>query len=333
MGVIGREVVLERRPARRGDFDCFDVVERRVPDPLPGQVVIASTALSVDPSMIPRLTADTYAPKFTLGRVIESRAVGRVVSSADDRWAHGDWVVHSGGWREFAVVDAATVTRIEPTPDVPAETWLGVLGAPGLTAFVGLDVARFTPDDVVWVSGAAGAVGSVAVQLAKARGARIVVGSAGGREKCRYLTEVLGVDVALDYRSDDLAAAILDVTGGIDLYFDNVGGSHLQAALATLNVGGRIAACGMVEGYGTAGLPAPHNLTEIITKRLTMSGLLVTDHLDKRPAFLAEAVDLVASGRLTSSITKYDGLDSAANAMSALLGDAAKLGKAVIDLT
>lgn len=331
--MIGREVVLDRRPTHRTDFDCFAVVERPVPDPRPGQVIVESTALSVDPSMIPRLTADTYAPKFAIGQVLESRAVGRVVASADDQWAPGDWAVHSGGWREYGVVAASTLHRIEPTADVPAETWLGVLGAPGLTAFVGLHVARFTPDDVVWVSGAAGAVGSAAVQLAKARGARTVVGSAGGPDKCRYVTGVLGADAAVDYRSGDLTAAVREATGGVDLYFDNVGGTHLEAALATMNVDGRIAACGMIASYGTDGLPAPRNLTEIITKRLTVSGLLVTDHLDKRATFLAQAVPLVASGQLTSSITKFDGMAAVPRAFASLLGDETKIGKAVIDLT
>ncbi|WP_353108675.1 NADP-dependent oxidoreductase [Gordonia sp. (in: high G+C Gram-positive bacteria)] len=333
MDVIAREVILARRPANRQDFGGFEIVERAVPSVRAGHVLVESTALSIDPSMIPRLTADTYAPKFAIGDVIESRAVGRVIETADERLSVGDWVLHSGGWRDRAVVDAATASLIEPTDAVPPETWLGVLGAPGLTAFVGLAVAEFTSDDVLWVSGAAGAVGSAVVQLAKSRGAGTVIGSAGGADKCRYLTDVVGVDAAIDYRAGDLVSAVRSATDGLDVYFDNIGGSHLEAALATMNVGGRIVSCGMIETYGTRGPAAPRNLTEIITRRLSMTGMLVTDHLEMRAAFLAEAVPLVESGRLASETTRFSGLESVADGFASLLSGDGKLGKTVIDLT
>jgi NADPH-dependent curcumin reductase CurA len=190
-----------------------------------------SAAISVDPSMIPRLQVATYAPAFLLGAAIEARAVGQVVRSADDGWAEGDWAVYWGGWRDLAVISAASALRIYPSDAVQPHMWLHVLGVPGLTAYVGLtQVARVQPGETVWVSAATGAVGSVAAQLAKARGAGRVIGSTGGTGKARYLTETLGLDAAVDYRASDLRSQLRQAApDGIDVYFDNVGGDHLEA--------------------------------------------------------------------------------------------------------
>jgi NADPH-dependent curcumin reductase CurA len=264
-----------------------------------------------------------------LGEAIESRAVGQVVESRADGLAAGDWVVHGGGWRELAVVDAATVRQIHPSADIGPEAWLHALGASGLTAAVGIDVvAQVQPGDVVWVSAAAGSVGLVAAQLAQARGAR-VIGSAGGREKTAYLSEEVGLDAVLDHReggiADQLAAAAPE---GLDVYFDNVGGDHLEAALDQLKVGGRIAACGMISGYGRP-QTGPANIANLIIRSIRLEGFLVTDHLERAPAVEAELRELMTGGRLQVPVTAFDSIEQAPAALLSLLRGG-NLGKTIV---
>jgi len=329
--VMTREVVLCRRPRGRIEPECFTLAERELQAVSAGQLLVRADCFSVDPSMIPRLSVDTYAPAFDLGVAVEARAVGQVVQSAAEGWSEGDWAAYPGGWRDYAVVEASAATRIEPGGGLLPPAWLHVLGVPGLTAYVGMvDIARVQPGDRVWVSAAAGAVGSVAAQLARARGAALVIGSAGGAEKARYLTETLGLDAAVDYQAGHLAGQLRAVApDGIDLYFDNVGGDHLEAALDLLRIGGRAAICGMISGYGKAPRPGPGNLTQLIVRRLRVEGFLVLDHLHRRAAFEEEVRPLVESGRLRSEVTVFDGLASAPQALLSLL-DGAKLGKALV---
>jgi NADPH-dependent curcumin reductase CurA len=329
--VTARELVLSSRPRGRIEPECFTLVERELPALKPGQLLVRADCFSVDPSMIPRLSVDTYAPAFGLGAPVEARAVGQVVQSAADGWSEGDWTVCWGGWRDQAIVDASEASRIEPRAGLPPHAWLHVLGAPGLTAYVGLvDVARMRPGDRVWVSAAAGAVGSVAAQLAKARGASLVVGSTGGAEKAQYLTETLGLDAAVDYRAGHLDEHLREAAPeGIDVYFDNVGGDHLEAAIGLMRTGGRAAICGMISGYGQPPQPGPSNLTQLIVKRLRLEGFLVLDHLHRRAAFEAEVLPLVEDGTLHSDVTTFDGLESAPRALVSLLGGE-KLGKALV---
>jgi NADPH-dependent curcumin reductase CurA len=329
--VTAREVVLSRRPHERIEPGCFTLVERKLPGLSPGQLLVRADCFSVDPSMIPRLCVDTYAPAFGLGLAVEARAVGQVVQSAADGWAEGDWTVCWGGWRDYAVVDASEAIRIQPRSGLPPRMWLHVLGVPGLTAYIGLlDVAHLQPGDRVWVSAAAGAVGSVAAQLAKVRGASLVIGSAGGAEKARYLTDTLGLDAAVDYRAGHLARQLREVAPeGIDLYFDNVGGDHLEAAIDLLRTGGRAAICGMISGYGQPPRAGPGNLAQMIIKRLRLEGFLVLDYLHRRAAFEDEVIPLVEDGTLHSDMTIFDDLESAPQALLSLL-DGAKLGKALV---
>jgi NADPH-dependent curcumin reductase CurA len=253
------------------------------------------------------------------------------VQSTADGWSEGDWAVCWGGWRDHAVVDASEVIRVRPRHGLPPHTWLHVLGVPGLTAYVGLvDVARVQPGDRVWVSAAAGAVGSVAAQLAKVRGASLVIGSAGGADKARYLTDTLGLDAAVDYRVGRLAEQLREVAPeGIDLYFDNVGGDHLEAAIDLMRTGGRAAICGMISGYGKPPAPGPGNLAQLIVRRLRFEGFLVLDHLHRRAAFEDEVLPLVDDGTLHSEVTVFNGLGNAPQALLSLL-DGAKLGKALV---
>jgi NADPH-dependent curcumin reductase CurA len=329
--VTARELVLSRRPEGRIDPECFTLVQRKLPALSPGQLHVRADCFSVDPSMIPRLSADTYAPAFGLGAAVEARAVGQVMQSTAEGWAEGDWAVCWAGWRDYAVVEASQAIRIEPRGGLPPHTWLHVLGVPGLTAYIGLvDVGRIQPGDRVWVSAAAGAVGSVAAQLARARGASLVIGSAGGTDKARYLTGTLGLDAAVDYRAGDLVGQLRGVAPeGIDLYFDNVGGDHLEAAIDLLRSDGRAAICGMISGYAKAPAPGPRNLAQLIIKRLRLEGFLVLDHLHRWAAFEEEMLPLVEDGILHSEVTIFDGLESAPQALLSLL-DGAKLGKALV---
>jgi NADPH-dependent curcumin reductase CurA len=329
--VTAREMVLSRRPQGRIDPACFTIVERELPGLSPGQLLVRADCFSVDPSMIPRLSVDTYAPAFDLGVAVEARAVGQVVQSSAERWSEGDWAVCWGGWRDYAIVDASEAIRIEPRDGLPPHTWLHVLGVPGLTAYIGLvDVAQIQPGDRVWISAAAGAVGSVAAQLAKARGASLVIGSAGGADKARYLTSTLGLDAAVDYRAGHLAGQLRAIAPeGIDVYFDNVGGDHLEAAIDLMRIGGRAAICGMISGYGKPRQPGPANLTQLIVKRLRLEGFLVLDHLHRRAAFEEEVRPLVEDGTLHADVTIFNDLATAPQALFSLL-DGAKLGKALV---
>ncbi|PRX45505.1 hypothetical protein B0I33_109168 [Prauserella shujinwangii] len=319
------EVRLAARPHGMPTLDDFEIVDVDVPEPAPGQVLVRNRWLSVDPYMRGRMNAaKSYAEPYEVGKVMHGGAIGEVVRSTVDDLAVGDLVLHGLGWRTHAVLEPRHAARIDPEA-APPSAYLGVLGLTGLTAYVGLfDVARFAEGDTVFVSAAAGAVGSVAGQLARSRGARRVIGSAGSAEKVRYLREELGFDAAFDYHdgpvAEQLAAAAPD---GIDVYFDNVGGEHLEAAIGSLNLHGRIAVCGMISQYNaTEPTPAPRNLFQIVAKRFTMRGFLVGDHYDARPRFLEEVAPLVRDGSLRYSETVVEGIRNAPRAFLDLLAGA-----------
>jgi NADPH-dependent curcumin reductase CurA len=316
-----REIRLASRPTGWPTEENFELAEA----PLvvePGQLVVRNLFMSVDPYMRGRMSdAKSYSEPFKVGEVMDGGAVGEVVQSDVDGFAVGDVVLHFKGWRDYAVLDPKQAVKIDPDA-APISTYLGVLGMPGLTAYAGLlRVGEFKEGDVVFVSGAAGAVGQVVGQLAKLKGAKRVIGSAGSADKVKYLTEELGFDAAFNYKDgpvlDQLRAAAPD---GIDVYFDNVGGEHLEAAIATLNAHGRIPVCGMISSYNaTEATPAPRNLIQVIAKRLTIKGLLVGDHYDMRPQFVSDVAPLVASGKLRYAETVVDGLEHAALAFLGMM--------------
>ncbi|AHH94013.1 NADP-dependent oxidoreductase [Kutzneria albida] len=320
MAVQSSEIRLAARPHGWPTAETFTLAEVSLPDPEPGQLVVRNLFMSVDPYMRGRMNdVKSYVPPFQVGKALEGGAVGEVVTSTVEEFKPGDVVLHGLGWRDTAVVAAKHVVKVDPDL-APLGAYLGVLGMPGLTAYAGLlEVAEFKPGDVVFVSGAAGAVGQIVGQLAKLKGAAKVIGSAGSAEKVAYLTEELGFDAAFNYKDgpvlEQLQAAAPE---GIDVYFDNVGGEHLEAAIATLNVHGRVAVCGMISVYNaTEATPAPRNLPLIIAKRLTIRGLLVSDHSHLKDEFVADVAPLIASGQLRYSETVVDGL---ANAPEAFLG-------------
>jgi NADPH-dependent curcumin reductase CurA len=250
-----------------------------------------------------------------------------------DTLVPGDVVLHPLGWREYAILDARGVTKVDPDL-APLSAYLGVLGMPGLTAYAGIvEVGALREGDTVFVSSAAGAVGSIAGQIAKLRGAKRVIGSAGTPEKVRHVVDDLGFDAAFNYHdapvTDQLAAAAPD---GIDLYFDNVGGDHLEAAIASLTVHGRITVCGMISQYNaTSPSPAPRNLTQIVAKRLTIRGMLVGDHAHLKEPFLREVGGWLRSGKLHYTETIFEGLRKAPDAFLAML-DGHNTGKMLVKL-
>ncbi|MGW4401319.1 NADP-dependent oxidoreductase [Amycolatopsis nivea] len=329
------EIRLAARPHGVPTMDNFDIVETEVPKPAPGQILVRNVVMSVDPAMRGRMNdVKSYSPPFVVGEAMQGGAVGEVIESTVDDFAVGDHVLHQAGWRTHAVLDAKRAVKVDDSV-APLSTYLGVLGMPGLTAYAGLLVsAEFKEGDTVFVSGAAGAVGSLVGQLARLKGAKRVIGSAGSAEKVRHLTEDLGFDAAFNYKdgpvAEQLAAAAPE---GIDVYFDNVGGEHLEAAIASMNLHGRIAICGMISQYNaTEPTPAPRNLVQLIAKRITMRGLLVLDHWHLMQEFVAEVAPLVASGEIKYSETFVDGIRNAPEAFLGLLSGA-NTGKMLVRLS
>jgi len=292
--------------------------------------------MSVDPYMRPKMNdVKSYTQPYQLGTPLDGGAVAEVVESGVDRLAPGDLVLHGLGWREHAVLAAKEVQKLDRIPGVSETHYLGALGMTGLTAYVGLlDIAEFKPGDTVFVSGAAGAVGGMAGQFARLRGAKHVIGSAGSPEKVAYLTDRLGFDAAFNYRDGDLHRRLADLApDGIDVYFDNVGGLHLEAALDSLNERGRVAMCGSISQYNdTEPSPGPRNLGLAVGKRLSLRGYIVLDHYGRFPEMVREVSGWLANGDLVVDETIVDGgLDRAVEAFLGLLrGD--NTGKMVVRL-
>lgn len=317
-----REWLLRSRPVGWPAPSDFELVERDVPSIQDGQLLVRNVVISVDPYMRGRMSdAKSYAAPYALGEPMLGGAVGIVEESRAEGVNVGDHVLHGLGWRDVAVVEARSAKVVDTTL-APASAYLGVLGMTGLTAYVGLTrILAVTPGDVVFVSGAAGAVGGAAGQLAKALGAARVVGSAGSAQKVSHVLDELGFDSAFDYHdgkvSHLLRAAAPD---GIDAYFDNVGGEHLEAAISALRRDGRIAICGAISVYNaTEPAPGPKNLARLIQTRGRIQGFLVGDHQDLAPEYWRRAAGWLADGSLTSRETVVDGLDHAVDAFLGML--------------
>jgi NADPH-dependent curcumin reductase CurA len=331
--VKGREIHLVARPVGEPKPSDFALVEVDVPSPAEGEVVVRNVVMSVDPYMRGRMNdVKSYAPPFQLGEAMTGGAVGEVVESMAETHRPGDLVLHGFGWRDYAVGPATAFRRLDPGPSPSYH--LGVLGMPGLTAYAGLfDVAHLTEGETVFVSGAAGAVGSLAGQFAKQRGAT-VVGSAGSPDKVRWLVEELGFSAAFNYKDAPVLNQLRTFAPeGIDVYFDNVGGDHLEAAIDSLKVHGRAAICGMISQYNnTAPAPGPRNLGMLVSKRLRLQGFLVGDHSHLLAEFTREVSGWLADGRIVVRETFVDGLDNAPDAFLGLLrGD--NTGKMVVRIS
>jgi NADPH-dependent curcumin reductase CurA len=317
----GREIHLASRPLGWPSEADFRLVEVAVPEPGPGELLVRNQVMSVDPYMRGRMNEiPSYVAPFEIDRPLEGGAVGEVVDSGSASFAPGDVVLHNAGWREYAVVDAAAATEVDLSL-APASAYLGVLGMPGLTAYAGLlEVAAMRPGDVVFVSAAAGAVGSAAGQIARLRGAARVVGSAGSAAKVAHLRG-LGFDAAFDYRDGALRRSLRAAAPqGIDVYFDNVGGKQLEVAIGAMRPHGRIALCGAISMYNADEPPAaPRNLALAIGKRLTLRGFLAGDCAPLRERFLAEAAEWLRAGELRYRETVVDGLPAAPGAFLGMM--------------
>ena len=334
-----RIVPLASRPDGRPTAENFRLDEQPVPELADGQVLVRNLYMSVDPAMRGRMDEGEkhYTTNFEVGGPLDGSALGRVIESRAAGVEVGDVLRHRLGWRDYAVVDAAATAgggaRIDPDL-APLPAWLGVLGQTGFTAYVGLRRAgELREGDVVFVSAAAGAVGSAAGQLARLLGASRVVGSAGGADKAKLLVDELGFDAGIDYRDDIVAGLAQAAPEGIDVYFDNVGGDQLIAALYALNLHGRVALCGALSTLeDTSRAPGVHHLIQAVLKRLTLRGFIVRDHEDLRVEFEQQVSTWLRTGELVSRQTVAEGLDHAVDAFLGLLSGA-NVGKMLVQLS
>lgn len=330
-----RDIRLKSRPVGLPKTSDFELVESDIPVPGTGQVLVKNLYMSVDPYMRGRMRdRKSYVPPFQLGEILHGGAVGRVTASHDNgQFAAGDYVLSQAGWREWFVSDGQGLTKIDPSV-APVQSYLGTLGMPGLTAYAGLKrIGELKEGERVFVSAAAGAVGAVVCQIARNMGCR-VVGSVGTKEKKAWLLDTLKIDEAINYNEETPLTEVLGakMPGGIDVYFDNVGGRHLEAALDHMRQNGRIVACGMIDQYNATEAPrGPSNLMNIVAQRLTMKGFIVLDHMDLTGRFLADMKEWIAAGKMTWRETVIDGIEHAPEAVIGLFrGD--NIGKMLVKL-
>jgi NADPH-dependent curcumin reductase CurA len=328
-----REIHLKSRPVGLPEAANFEVATVELPDPGQGEVLVRNMWMSVDPYMRGRMyDRPSYVPPFQLGEPLQGGAVGKVEKSNDSKFQPGDLVESMLGWREAFVASGAALTKL-PQAGVPAQAYLGVLGMPGLTAYSGFHrIGEPKPGETVFVSGAAGAVGATVCQIAKIRGCT-VVGSAGSDEKVAWL-ESLGVDRAVNYKTcgNLLEAVRAAAPKGIDIYFDNVGGEHLEVALELARPFARFVECGMISVYNdTTPRPGPRNMPYIVGKRIRMQGFIVVDYIDMREQFLSDMTQWVKDGRVKWEETVENGVENAPKAFLNLF-TGANIGKMLVKL-
>jgi len=319
--VTAREIRLRSRPSGLPGPEHFELAERGLPAPADGQLLVRTLWMSVDPYMRGRMVdRPSYIAPFQVGEALEGAAIGVVEQSADHGFKPGDLVSHFAGWRDRAVINASTATKIDAAA-APAAAWLGPLGIPGFTAYVGLGrIAALKAGETVFVSAGAGAVGSMAVQIARIKGARVIA-SVGSEEKARWVREELGADAVINYRTaGDLTRALAEAApGGIDVYFDNVGSEHLEAALVAAKTFARFAICGMIAQYNDeTPPPGPRYLPAIVVKSLTLQGYIVLNHFDLLADFTRDMTRWIAEGRIKWRDTVVEGLENAPQAFVGL---------------
>jgi NADPH-dependent curcumin reductase len=317
---INRQIVLKSRPQGAPSLDNFELVQGALPELGDGDVLMHTRYLSLDPYMRGRMSAaKSYAKPVEIGEPMVGGAVGEVVESRNARFAVGDIVLGYGGWQDYALSSGVGLRKLDPAA-APVTTALGVLGMPGMTAYVGLlEIGQPKPGETVAVAAASGAVGSVVGQIAKIKGCR-AVGIAGGPDKCRYVVEELGFDACVDHRAADFAQQLeATCTAGIDVYFENVGGAVQQTVWPLLNDFARIPVCGLIAQYNvTTPMPGP-DMFSVLRKRLTLRGFIVTDFAAKEADFQREASAWVRSGRLKYREDVVEGLENAPAAFLGLL--------------
>ncbi|SPM42522.1 NADPH-dependent curcumin reductase CurA [Mycobacterium numidiamassiliense] len=333
MPARNRRFLLRNRPSERIGPDTFELVEEAVPAIGDGEALVRVDWISLDPTNRTWINdTPTYLPPVGIGEVMRAGGLGEVVESKNPNYRVGQIVQGLVGWQEYLVAsDTQPLFPVDVADGVSPSAYMGALGTTGLTAWVGIrDIGKPKPGETVVVSAAAGAVGSIAGQLAKADGAR-VVGIAGGPEKCALLTEQLGFDAAVDHRADDWAAQLAAATpNGIDVDFENVGGKIMDAVFARLNIGARVALCGLISGYNSADPPpGPRVFGNLLIQRATLQGFIVLDHLGRAPDAIREIAGLIAEGRLTPLETVVEGFEQLPTAIN-MLFDGKNTGKLVV---
>ena len=317
---MNRQVLLRRRPSGAPAPTDFEIVDSPIPEAREGEILCRTIYLSLDPYMRGRMNEGrSYAASVELGQVMVGGTVSEVVESKSPALARGDFVVGYDGWQAYAVSKGAGVRKLDAA-QAPISTALGVLGMPGMTAYVGLqDIGQPKPGETVVVSAASGAVGSVVGQIARIKGCR-AVGVAGSSEKCDYVVKELGFDACVNYKTQELLPALKEACPrGVDVYFDNVGGAVLAAVLRLLNQNARIPLCGMISQYNATELPPGPNLLPILVNRALIKGFIVSDHMDRAGAFLADCARWVREGKLKYREDVVEGLDAAPGALIGLL--------------
>ncbi|GJO38331.1 NADP-dependent oxidoreductase [Mycobacterium marinum] len=328
-----RRFLLRERPTGRIGANTFELSEAPIPEIGDGEALVRVTWISLDPTNRGWINdMPSYLPPVGIGEVMRAAGLGEVVESRNPNYPVGLTVQGLVGWQDYAVVsDTTPLFPVEVADGVSPSAYLGALGMTGLTAWIGMrEIAKPRPGETVVVSAAAGAVGSVAGQLAKADGAR-VVGIAGGPQKCALLTEQLGFDAAVDHRADDWAAQLVAATpNGIDVDFENVGGDIMDAIFARLNVRARVALCGLISGYNSADPPpGPRAFGNLLVQRATLQGFIILDHLGRAAEATAEIAGLIAQGKLTPLETVVTGFEQLPTAIN-MLFDGTNVGKLVV---
>ena len=330
-----KQIHLISRPSGMPTKANFKLVEVELPAPTDGEVLVKNLYMSVDPYMRGRMCENAvYAEAYALDSVMYGGAVGEVIESADPSLQAGDIVLNSAAWQDKFIAKANTVSKVIPFDPDQLSLYLGTLGMPGLTSYVGLfKYGEPIEGETVFVSAASGAVGANVCQIAKLKGCR-VIGSVGSDAKGQWLLDECGVDAVINYKTcGDISKALAQAAPeGIDVYFENVGGDHLQAALEVMNPYGRIAACGMIASYNNAEpAPGPNNLMLIVGKKVRINGFIVSDHGDMRDQFLSEMIPWIADGKVKSRETVFEGIDNAVDAFLGLFSGE-NFGKMVVKL-
>ncbi len=325
---ISKEIHLKSRPKGMPVADNFALIETSINEPGAGEVLVQNIYMSVDPYMRGRMRLD-----FPVGKVLAGGALGKVVASNNDKFSTGDYVTNFSGWREYFISTGGDLSKVDPDL-APLSAYLGVMGMPGLTAYGGLLVTGELKDgESVFVSAASGAVGSVVGQIAKIKGCT-VVGSAGSDDKVKQLVDEFGFDHAFNYKTADPLAELRSATpNGIDVYFENVGGIQLEAALTHMRAHGRIPICGMIATYNDDGqlTPGPRNLTETIYKFITLKGFVVSAFTAQQPQFLKDMSGWIKSGQMKYHETIFEGIAKAPDAFMGLF-DGTNNGKMLVKL-
>jgi NADPH-dependent curcumin reductase CurA len=319
--MINRQWRLAERPVGKIVEKNFRFTEEPVPEPREGEILVRNLYLSCDPTQRGWIARDTYMPAVAIGDVVRSGAAGRIEKSRSAAFAEGDLVIGMFGWQDYALIKAdGPVRATKLIPNVPIELQMSALGLTGLTAYFGLlEIGRPAAGETVVVSGAAGATGSVAGQIARIKGCR-AIGIAGGKEKCAWLVDVAKFDAAIDYKSEDVPKRLRELCPkGIDIYFDNVGGEILDQALAALAMRGRIVLCGAIATYDDAELrPGPKHYLNLLLKRGRMEGFIILDYVARAPEAVMQLFTWVSEGKIVDRVDVQHGLENAPRALMRL---------------